>query len=177
MNLIHGTIVLRAIEETDLDFCREMMNHPGIEISTVGKAFPVSARQQLAWFQQNADPNNLRLMIDVPDQGPIGMVSLTNIDWISRSAEAGIKFINTNHRTTQNTMDTAQCILRYAFDELNLHCIYANVLEDNLLSRKLLLRFGFTEEGILRERIYKQGKYQNLVVYSLLKKEYDTMDH
>lgn len=174
MNLQYGTVVLRAIEETDLEFCREMINHPGIEISTVGKSFPVSAGQQLAWYQQNADKNNLRLLIDVSGVGPIGMISLTDIDWINRSAEAGIKFVNSKNRCTENTRDACQCILNYAFDELNLHCVYAKVLDDNLLSRKLLTGYGFTQEGILRERVYKRGAYRDLIVFSLLKSEYTT---
>lgn len=172
MNLKYGTVYLRAIEEEDLEFCREMMNHPGIEVSTVGKAFPVSKREQQNWYQNSTDRNNLRLMICIPEGGAIGMISLTGIDWINRSAEIGIKFLNSGKRSTQNTADACECILKYSFDELNLHSLYAQVLEDNLLSRKLLLGYGFTQEGVLRERVYKRGAYRNLLVYSLLKSEY-----
>ena len=172
MNLKYGTIILRAIEEADLEFCREMINHPGIEISTVGRAFPISAKEQMRWYQTSGDQNNLRLMICLSEGGPIGMISLTGIDWINRSAEVGIKFLNSVKRSTQNTKDACECLMNYSFEELNLHSLYAQVLEDNLLSQKLLLNYGFTREGILRERVYKRGKYRNLFVYSLLKEEY-----
>lgn len=174
MNIDYGTVLLRAIEEGDMDFCREMINNPGMETSTVGKHFPISSAQQIAWFQEQNTEHTLRWIIDVKQIGPIGMVSMTDIDWINRTAEVGIKMIHSKDRTAQNTDDTAKGLIQYAFDELNLHCLYAQVLDDNLLSRKLMRQLRFHEDGILRARVYKRGCYHDLVQYSLLAEEYHT---
>ena len=63
--------------------------------------------------------------------------------------------------------------LNYAFNELNLNCIYGTVLEYNYLSRKLAKRCGLKEEGVLRNRIYKGGKYHNLIANSIIKEDFD----
>lgn len=174
MNIDYGTVLLRAIEESDMDFCREMINNPGIETSTVGKNFPVSSAQQIAWFRGQTDAHTLRWIIDVKQVGPIGMVSMTDIDWINRTAEVGVKLVHSKNRTAQNTEDTAKGLIQYAFDELNLNCLYAQVLDDNLLSRKLMRQLKFHEDGILRNRVFKRGCYHDLVQYSLLADEYRT---
>ena len=174
MNIDDGTVLLRAIEESDMDFCREMFNNPGIETSTVGKNFPVSAAQQMAWFREQKAEHTLRWVIDVKQTGPIGMVSMTEIDWINRTAEVGVKMVHSRSHTAQNTEDTAKGLIQYAFDELNLNCLYAQVLDDNLLSRKLMRHLRFHEDGILRARVYKRGRYHDLVQYSLLADEYRT---
>ena len=62
-------------------------------------------------------------------------------------------------------------MLKYAFDELGLNCINALILEENYLSQNLYKRVGFQEEGILRERVYKGGKFRNLISLSILKGE------
>ena len=172
MNIVYGKVTLRAIEERDLTFCFGMINDPQIEISTVGKNFPVSIHQQREWFLNCSDARLIRLLIEAEDTGPIGMAMISDISWINRSAELGIKFSPTVSRTREDTENAANALLKYAFDELNLHSVYANIVEDNLFSRKLMMQFGFTEEGKLRDRVYKRGTYHNLMVYSLLRNEY-----
>ena len=39
--------------------------------------------------------------------------------------------------------EEAQGLIRYGFEKLNLHQIYANILTDNQLSMKLFLKAGF----------------------------------
>ena len=39
-------------------------------------------------------------------------------------------------------------------------------------SRKLCKKIGFVEEGTLRQRVYKSGKYKNLISVSMLREEY-----
>ena len=172
MNIIHGTITLRAIEERDLQFCFDMINDPQIEISTIGKNYPISSQQQRNWFLNGNDTNTVRLLIEVKNTGPVGMVMISDINWINRTAELGIKFCSGVARERKDTENTTYAIFWYVFNEMNLHCVYANVLKDNLFSRKLLLLNGFTEEGTLRARVYKRGTYHDIVVYSLLQDDF-----
>ena len=172
MNITYRSIVLRAIEETDMDFCREMINRGDIEATTVNMNYPVSISEQEEWFRKKKKENELRLLAEVTDLGPIGIISLTDINWVNRSAEAGIKLAPNRDRSMENTRDLCICFLNYVFNELNIHCLYAYMLDDNMFSRKLLLRFGFHEDGVLRQRVYKRGRYHDLIAYSLLMEDY-----
>lgn len=172
MNIVYGTVTLRAIEDRDLPFCYDMINDPQIEISTIGKNYPISSQQQRNWFLNGNDANTVRLLIEVENKGLVGMVMISDISWINRTAELGIKFCSGVSRAREDTENTALAVLGYVFNEMNLHCVYANVLEDNMFSRKLLLSHGFAEEGTLRARVYKRGAYHNIIVYSLLQDDY-----
>jgi len=63
-------------------------------------------------------------------------------------------------------------IVRYAFDEWKVNRIEASVSIYNEPSKNLLLKCGFTLEGILRQHRYHRGKYVDVLFFSLLKEEY-----
>ena len=99
---------------------------------------------------------------------------LTNIDWKNRSAELAQKTKATQEQRVEHDIwDAMMGFLNYAFNELNLNCVYGTVLEYNYLSRKLAKRCGLKEEGILRDRVFKNGRYHNLIPNSVIKKDFD----
>ena len=57
-----------------------------------------------------------------------------------------------------------------------MQCIYSHILEYNIASQRLHEKIGFKKEGVLRERVYKNGKYHNLIVWSILKGELNERD-
>ena len=61
--------------------------------------------------------------------------------------------------------------IEYMFKERNIHRIQANVLESNIASLKMHEKCGYKIEGLLREVVYKAGKYHNQYVLSLLRDE------
>ena len=171
MIISNDKIKLRAIEEADMDFCREMINSSYIEICTIGKSIPVSEKEQLEWFRKNEGNKNIRLIIENTN-GPIGMIIASDIDWISRNCEVAIKIGAMNRILRNDTEEAGKLFLNYLFGEMNMHCVYAYALEENKLSQKLLGRFSFKQEGIMRQRIYKRGAYHDVFVYSLLRDEF-----
>ncbi|MBE7728118.1 MAG: GNAT family N-acetyltransferase [Enterocloster aldenensis] len=174
MVIDNGTVILRAIEETDLPFLQEMMNDPGIEKMTGGSCFPVSYDRQKHWFESYNQQAELRLMIQIKGGFTIGCIMLTNIDWKNRSAELAQKTKATQEQRVEHDIwDAMMGFLNYAFNELNLNCVYGTVLEYNYLSRKLAKRCGLKEEGILRDRVFKNGRYHNLIPNSVIKKDFD----
>ena len=61
---------------------------------------------------------------------------------------------------------TAVCA--YAMDHLGVHRIEAHVMKGNRASQKLLESVGFEQEGVLRKRMYKDGRQHDVLVYSLV---------
>ena len=59
--------------------------------------------------------------------------------------------------------------VEYGFSQMGVHRIEAHVEPKNIASEKLLLKIGFQKEGILRERTFNKGKYQDMVYFGLLK--------
>lgn len=63
-------------------------------------------------------------------------------------------------------------IKHYCFSELKCHRLWLDVLEINEKARYLYTTEGFKQEGVLRESIFKDESYQNLIIMSMLKTEY-----
>jgi len=65
-------------------------------------------------------------------------------------------------------------IKKWCFEEKKAHRLWLDVKEDNLRAQHVYESLGFAREGVLRECIKMQDKYQSLVVMSILSHEYQT---
>lgn len=169
MNYVYQDITLRAIEESDLEIIREMMNDPEIENMTGGYSFPISGYQQKKWFENlsNSD-KELRTIIETKEHGAIGLVMLTDIDWKNRTAQSHSKIATSkNSRGKGYGTKASKALVKYAFEELNLNLIYSQILSYNLASQRTREKCGFKKDGILRNRVYKNGTYHDVVVWSI----------
>lgn len=103
----------------------------------------------------------------------LGVVSLTNIDSINQTAEFHIMIGNAENRGKGIGYFATKEILNHAFNNLNLHRIELSVLERNTRAIKLYENIGFKREGIKRKTTYKNGQFENTIIMSILKEEYD----
>ncbi|MCA1292612.1 GNAT family N-acetyltransferase [Paenibacillus sp. alder61] len=69
--------------------------------------------------------------------------------------------------------ETLRTVIRYGYETMGLNRIEALVDPRNEASRKLLAALGFQEEGLLREYQKTEEGFVDLIMYSLLKKDYD----
>ena len=62
-------------------------------------------------------------------------------------------------------------VLDFGFDRMGLNRIEAVVFRDNAASCGLLEKLGFEREGLLREYEYLRGRYEDMAMYSLLRRQ------
>lgn len=166
-------MTLRAVEYEDLDMMQDMLNDSEMEKLIVGWSLPVSSAAQRKWFETSmSDKTNLRFVIETEEGESIGIATLSNIDWKNRRATHGMKLQNKKNRHKGIGTDVVMAIMRYAFDELNLHRLDGSWFMDNVPSQKMYTKCGWKEEGRRREYIFKNGKYKDLIVVGILKDEY-----
>ena len=90
-----------------------------------------------------------------------------------RRAEIGYQ-LNLESLKKQGLMSEAMpAILAYGFTAMNLNRVEACIGQGNTASIQLVKKFGFIQEGNLREHYNKEGKLQDSLIFSLLKKECD----
>ncbi len=63
-------------------------------------------------------------------------------------------------------------IVKYTFESWNVNRIEASVSTHNIPSKNLLLKCGFTLEGMLRQHRYHRGVFVDVYFFSLLKEDY-----
>lgn len=69
--------------------------------------------------------------------------------------------------------EALEAVLKFGFTELKLHRIEALIAAENEPSLRLLLRYGFTKEGVMREDYVVDGVNEDSDCYSLLKWEWE----
>ncbi|SFC40462.1 Protein N-acetyltransferase, RimJ/RimL family [Bacillus sp. OV322] len=68
-----------------------------------------------------------------------------------------------------------QLVLRYAFEELQLHRVDLRVLQYNKRAIKCYEKCGFIQEGVEREGALIEGKYETDIFMSILDREYQSI--
>lgn len=174
MNIIGENIILRAIEEKDNEMLLNLMNDAETEKMLGGSSWPVSSLEQKKWFESYKKSDNLLrcIVAEKETDEALGTVILSDIDQKNGTAQMHIKMDKNIGRGKGFASDAVKTLVSYAFDEMRLNCIYAEILSYNELSRKLFEKSGFSKEGTLRSRVYKNGMYCDLYVYSMLKADW-----
>lgn len=170
-------VLLRAIERDDIEILRELINSPEMERRIVGWGFPISKKAQESWFENFKNtPNMIRYTIDHKEFGVVGFTGLKDIDWKNGSViTAGIRILD-NVSSKGIASECFKLLLDYCFNELRLNRVQSSTKQNNLPVIKFLTKLGYKEEGILREFEFKNGKYHNLILLSILKSDYDKIN-
>ena len=113
----------------------------------------------------------LLVIYDEDVQKLIGHVGLYKIDTYSKKAEYGILLADDNSRGKGYGTICTKTMVDFAFDVLNLHKIYAEIITDNIASQAMFKKCGFKVDGILRDDNLKDGRYHDVLIMSILENE------
>ena len=101
----------------------------------------------------------------------VGMVSLHNINYLMHTAAIGY-WLDEDNEGRGIITSSVKVMMQYAFEELALNRIEIRAAVDNIKSRAIPERLGFTAEGILRQAECVNGVFMDMAVYGLLKSEF-----
>ena len=105
----------------------------------------------------------------------VAVGSLNSIDHINRAAEIGAMVLDEDMPPRKRLMVARTLgadLVRHAFNDLNLRRVAARALVDfPLLSHMHSIFSGMVKEGMLREAVYQDGRYHDVEVWGLLRKD------
>lgn len=170
---------LRAVEREDLPKFVEWMNDPEVTYGLLMR-IPLSLADEQRWFEGLAQrtPAERVLAIDVQDGDTwqlIGSTGFHDVESIDREAEFGISI---GEKTVWNQgygTEATRLMLQHGFETLNLNRIYLRVYETNPRATRAYEKAGFVHEGRMRQAVYKQGKYIDVLLMSILRSEWDEL--
>jgi len=103
----------------------------------------------------------------------IGSIGLNGIHPKDHFATFGIAIGEKEYWSKGYGTEACRLIVKYGFEQLNLHRISSIAYAFNERSLRMHLAVGFKEEGRRREMAFKNGKYADVVVFGLLRKEWE----
>ena len=68
--------------------------------------------------------------------------------------------------------EALQAIIRFGFDEQQMHRMEAQVVVEHVASLRLFQKLGFQEEGILKERLFINGRFCDMQSFALLRQDF-----
>ncbi|MCM3711765.1 GNAT family N-acetyltransferase [Sporosarcina luteola] len=102
----------------------------------------------------------------------IGVTSLINIDSKNRNAECIIDIGEKEFWGKGYGTEALKMLLEYSFLELNLHRVSLRVFSLNKRAIHIYNKLGFIKEGVVRESLYRNGKWHDIIIMGVLKREY-----
>jgi ribosomal-protein-alanine N-acetyltransferase len=102
----------------------------------------------------------------------IGRCGIHNWNKEHNRAEIGYHLLDENSKRKGFMTEAVRAIIDYAFNTLKLHRLEALVGSNNVPSLKIIENNLFIKEGLLRQHFYIAEKYEDSVVFSLLRNEY-----
>lgn len=162
---------LRTIEEEDLEFLRNGVNHPDVRVF-MGNREPQNLDNQKEFFEKVICGEDIHLMICDKDGENKGIISLEREGDRAEKLGEIVIWVHPKFHGYGHGSEASEMLVEYAFEHLNYDKVYARAYQGNRPSQKVWESLGFTEEGILREHTYTQGEYKNVVYYGMLKGEH-----
>lgn len=160
-------VLLRMPEMDDADIITAWENDSEVTKYLLS-SYPVSkmvVERNINKLKQRED--KIAFIIDTEDNVPIGILSLSMIDRINGTAQIDVTVYAKSCWGRGYGYDALRAVTDFCLRQANLHTVYANILEGNDRAIKCFQKCGYALEGVLNNRIFKDGKHLNIVSMSI----------
>ena len=113
------------------------------------------------------------LVVEDTERGKlIGHVGLYKIDKVAKKSEYGILLADDDSRGKGYGTKATKTMIDYAFNKLGMHKVTAEVLSENAASIAMFKKCGFSIDGCLRDDVFKNNRYYDVLSMSIIESEY-----
>lgn len=171
-------IKLREFRKEDLPWIRLWVNNPEI-VSNLSDIFLYPHSQQStedfldSMLEGKPDVRGF-VICELDSEQYIGSVNLDAIDWKNRVGTIGIVIGSPEYLGLGIGTEALKLLIAFSFRELNLNRLELQVYDFNERAVRSYLNCGFKEEGRLRQRCYKNGRYIDVIQMGLLRSDWAT---
>lgn len=163
-------LVVKNIEH--IKIYHKWVNDPIVR-TYVGVEFPETLEViKKEWFSDIRDEKNIWLEIwHKENQIPVGLVGFFQISNLHRRAELGIIIGESEYWGKGIGTEAINLIINYGFNTLNYRKILASVNTPNIRSLGMCKKIGFIEEGHQKDMDYIDGKWTDIILLGIFKKD------
>jgi RimJ/RimL family protein N-acetyltransferase len=169
---------LAAVTEEDLELlARWRADSIFLRLYDAEVAMPKTETQLRKWLdERQTNPTaylfGIRLL---GDDRLIGHCDVDGIAWTHRAGWISIGIGDADDRGRGYGAEALRMLLRFAFHELNLHRVQLTVFSYNTRAITTYQGLGFTHEGTFREFLERDGERHDMLLYGLLRDEWERM--
>jgi len=162
-------ITLKPFKKQYIEFLRKVRTHPDINKYLFTDVHN-SKKEQEKWYKNvYLKDKSCLIFIALDKKIPIGYGQINHIDYLNHSCEVGFCVAPEFQGRGYGKILTKK-IINYTIEELKMHRVYLEVFRINKRAIKLYEKIGFKKEGILRDKIFKNKKFHDVLIMSIISK-------
>lgn len=172
-------VTLRPIEPDDYLALAEFAND--VELELLGGGDPPTPTPQASvaamYEQQRENPDSINFAITANEAAGklIGQCGLWRHDQLGRTVELGITIGVREYWGRGYGREAVALLVGYAFRLRNMRKVHLSVHASNTRAIRSYTAAGFVEEGRLREHVWSDGAYVDLVLMGRLRRPEDDL--
>jgi [ribosomal protein S5]-alanine N-acetyltransferase len=166
-----GRLRIRPYRETDIPELLPLIGTREVAATTLRIAHPYTEQDARAFLELAKEEDKLWLAITLRADGrQMGGIGL-RIEPEHRHAELGY-WLGVPYWGRGYATEAAREVLRYGFEDLGLHRIFASHFKHNPASGTILKKLGMQYEGCQREHLRKWDQFVDSELYGILRREW-----
>lgn len=170
-----GRLILKGISPDDMQYIFEKLTKPEIK-KILGHRSEEDYRKEENKHKNGYSSYNrsflLFLLIDKDSNNIIGRCGLHNWNKEHKRAEIGYIMEDESFKGKGLMTEAIHAIIDYGFSKMNLNRIESLVGIENAPSLRIMKRYNFQEEGVLRQHLQISNRFEDSVMFSKLHCEY-----
>ncbi|MGX4599017.1 GNAT family N-acetyltransferase [Faecalimicrobium sp. JNUCC 81] len=163
-------VVLRSYKEEDIEIALKLVNDKELKKFLVDCIpFPTSKWEEDEWIKSqksNKEGTYNFAIEDIETNKYIGGCGINSVNWLTRVAVVGIMIGDKDYWGKGYGTDAMKVLIDFIFNDMNINKIRLSVFSFNERAIKSYEKCGFKVEGVLKNEIFKEGKYYDEIIMS-----------
>lgn len=169
--LVTARLRLRPYREEDIAELLPIIGTREVAATTLRIAHPYTEQDARDFLALEREPGKIWLAITLRNDGKqIGGIGL-RVDDQHQHAELGY-WLGLPYWGQGYAAEAGRELLRYGFEDLGLHRVFASHFKQNPSSGRILVKLGMRHEGCQREHLRKWDQFVDSELYGILRQEW-----
>ncbi|MCY4622218.1 MAG: GNAT family protein [bacterium] len=168
-------ISLRLVRSADIDSLFELLN----DLSTRGALghflkSETDIRHRFAQDGYWSDNSGMLLMIDA-DAQIVGWIAFTPVVYYFHGYEISYQVLGEQYSGKGYATEALGLLTEYLFSTKLMHRLQLSIRPDNVASRRVAEKCGYTQEGVMRSIAFSHGRFHDMELWSITRPMHEAM--
>ena len=131
------------------------------------------AQKVIDWYQ-NRFKDQLGIRWGITLKGKQNIIGTIGFNNFTKRHRANIGYdLQTEYWNCGYITEALKAVIDFGFNQLEINRIEAEVMQGNVMSERVLDKFNFKNEGVLRQWMFWNEKHYDMTMFSLLRTDYE----
>lgn len=166
---------LREYRSEDIPLAKEYINSTEVRQYIEGNVpFLYTLHNEQQWYESlSPQEKTYTFAIEALESKEyIGGCGINEINYKNSIATVGIFIGNPEYLSKGYGTDAMKVLVKFIFEQMNINKIKLHVYDFNLRAQKSYEKVGFKREAVLKDELFRNGRYHDIIQLSMFKKDY-----